>query len=169
MLQEVRKRVADPHATLDGFCALLLSSPRPAKKGKAAPTATGAGRHVRWKRGADYECVRPGLAFANAAALDAAWAARALTLEHVYLMRHHEADALAQRSQLNPLWEALYYLSDERQFFRVQKCHLRYMYESAGRTNKALAWSVEECEVMGKRILVPYWVDRYAFSALKIK
>lgn len=174
MLSEVRKRIADPHATLDGFCALLLTSPRPAKRGKATVVEKGAGRHVRWRRGADYECVKPGLAFANAAALDAAWAARAVTLEHVYLMRHHEADVLTQRSQLNPLWEALYYLSDERQFVRVQKKHLHYLYQCAGRTDKTLAWSVREEEVLGNegkvvRVALPYWPDRHAFSVLKIK
>jgi len=159
-LAEVRKRLADPHASLDGVCGLLnrAASAVPAKRVKVKM----AGRHVRWNRGDDYECMVQGREFANATELDAAWASRTIALTDMYLMRHREAEALGKRSQLNPQWEALYYLREERHFVRVQKCHLRYVYDREGRTNKNLAWTM-----LNERS--PYWVDRHAFSVLKIK
>lgn len=159
MLAEVRKRLADPHVSLDNVCGLLSpsSAAQPTKRRRREST----GRHVRWQRADDYECVSRGARdFCNAAELDAAWLARTLTLADMYLMRHREADALGKRSQLNPIWEALYRVGD--QWVRVQKCHLRHAYLQAGRRDKALAWST--CADA-----TPYWVDRHAFSVLNIK
>lgn len=159
MLVEVRKRLADPHASLDSVCGILSATAAQPAQAKRRRESTG--RHVRWQRADDYVCVERGARdFCTAAELDAAWVARSLTLGDMYLMRHREADALGKRSQLNPIWEALYRVGD--QWVRVQKCHLRHAYEQAGRRDKALAWTLTEAGM-------PYWVDRHAFSVLKIK
>lgn len=163
MLAEVRKRLADPHASLDAICGLLdpdaAAADAPAAAHRAAKRV--AGRHVRWQRVNDYECVVRGREFANAAELDAAWAERSITLQDMFWVRNRQADALGKRTQINPHWEALYYLSDEQHYVRVQKCHLRHAYNAAGRTDKALAWTMVQD--------LPYWIERHAYSVLKIK
>lgn len=166
MLAEVRKRLADPHTSLDGLCELLAAAPAPKR---AMEKKAKAGRHVRWQRDNDYEGVIRGREFANATELDAAWDAKKITLADVWLVRHHEAHKLGKRSQLNPQWEALYYLADQRHYVRVQKCHLRYLYDQAGRVDRTLAWTMLQHEEKKNPVFVPYWVDRHAFSVLKIK
>jgi hypothetical protein len=165
MFADVRSLFGNPRASIDEICSALRAT-QPRGGAKRAKTTAKTGRHVRWTRSAEYACVARGRDFANAAELDERWAAGDISLADMYIFHHCEADKLAERSQVNPLWEAVYYLSDSHHYVRVQKCHLRYAYEQAGRTDKALAWSVDERE---DGSTVPYWVDRHAFSVLKIK
>lgn len=164
MLSEVRKRFSAPGVSLDELCTALRGPAHSASPKRAKTQEASAGRHVRWLRAADYVCIVRGRDFANAAELDARWRASDISLDDMYIFHHREASRLATRNQFNPLWEALYYLSDCHQFVRVQKCHLRDIYEKAGRTDKALAWTTLNSEPP-----VAYWVDRHAFSVLKIK
>lgn len=175
MLAEVRKRFIAPGGSVDDLCVL----PGGAGAGAGGGGAGGGGgskktkpnpvrsktRHVRWTRGSEYVFVgERGRDFCNLEELNAKWEAGEITLADMWVVRHKEAARLGARSQLNPLWEALYYVADAKQFYRVQKCHLRWAYERAGRTDAALAWST-----LSDAPDVCYWCDRHAFSMLKIK
>lgn len=163
-LERVRQRVSDPHASLDSLCNALLMHHKGQPKHKRQKLAgdiaiAKCGRHVQWHRAADYVCVAEGRPFANAADIDARWAAGDITLADMYIFKHCDAGVL-KRSQVNPVWEAVYLVSDRNHYVKVQKCHLRQAYERAGRTDASAAWTADP---------LPYWVDRHAFSVLKIK
>lgn len=117
------------------------------------------GRHVVWRAASLYRCIRPGTrTFANEREIDELYAAKALDEAHFWLFQH--CDPQAKRSEITPLYEAVYKCGDDGCLVLTQKCHLMQAYVRAARTKSEAMWDVLPS---GE----PYWVDRYAFRKAK--
>jgi hypothetical protein len=140
------------------------------KKQKVSPTSStsssgggggGGGRHVKWtdQQHSNYTVIKPGIPFKNTADIEHAFEQGLLQDDsHMYLVRHKNY-AMMQRNKNVPVYEALYWLSEEERFVLVQKCHLKHMYACMGKTDTKKAFEEE--------LLLPYWVDRFLYSKIK--
>lgn len=136
-----------------------LHSLRRTKK-KAAPAAAplAHGRHVKWAHAHLYEQVRAGIPIASQQALREMALQKTITEAHFFIFRHRTP--LVHRSKLMPRYEAAYWCEADQAWLLVQKGHMRTAYRNARRVQRALAWTMVDGNL-------PYWVDRYAFSAEK--
>jgi hypothetical protein len=117
-----------------------------------------AGRHVAWapREGRDV-CVQRGRrAFESEAAIDAAFRARELAEEDLYVFFNGDA---AERNEEVPRYEGVFAVSNGGGFRKAKKAHMKLVY--AGRTDRSRMWHVDPTTN------VPYWVDRYAFCKMR--
>jgi hypothetical protein len=136
------------------------------KRAKVAPgpcgAGSGAGRHVKWYDPQNnYAVIKQGIPFKTIADIEHAFEQGLLQDEsHFYLVRHKNY-AMMQRNKNVPVYEALYWLSEEERFVLVQKCHLKHVYAQLGKTDvKQATIEVQDGEQ-------PYWVDRFLYSKIK--
>ena len=136
------------------------------KRAKVSPSAParggaggGAGRHVKWHDPQNnYSVIKQGIPFKTTADIEHAFEQGLLQDEsHFYLVRHKN-HAMMQRNKNVPVYEALYWLSEEERFVLVQKCHLKHVYARLGKTD------VKQALDNGEQ---PYWVDRFLYSKIK--
>lgn len=127
--------------------------------GKKSFITRSGGRHVVWKMAPFYDCIRPGSKiYASDAEINEIYKQKLIDESYFWIFRHK--DTRVQRSEITPLYEALYKRADG-QYVIVQKCHLAQAYNRAKRTRHDQMW-----ELVGDD---PYWVDRYAFRKTKQK
>ena len=133
---------------------LLLTPPAPSGVAKK-------GRHVKWHLDpASYELIKQGIPLSSTRAIEQMYQLGEIRDDsHIYIFRHTNFK-LMERNQNVPMYEAVYWLSEEERYVKVQKCHLKQMYAAMGKTNTKMAHFVDE---MG----MPYWVDRFIFSKIK--
>ncbi len=112
-------------------------------------------RHVAWDpQGAHYTLLRPGIAVANEAEIDAILREGRCHESYFYIHRHHDWRAM-ERNAFVPVYEASYYCSESNKYVVAQKLHMKQAYGNANRNDAARATTLMTDEV-------PYWVDRYA-------
>lgn len=128
------------------------------KKQHRTSRAKAVGRHVKWAHAHLYEQVRAGIPIASQEALKQLVEQKAVTEAHFFIFRHRTR--LVSRSSRMPRYEAVYWCQQDQTWLLVQKGHMRIAYRAALRSKRALAWTMIDEHL-------PYWVDRYAFSAEK--
>lgn len=132
------------------------------KRAKVSPSGgAGGGRHVKWHDPQNnYSVIKQGIPFKTTVDIEHAFEQGLLQDEsHFYLVRHKN-HAMMQRNKNVPVYEALYWLSEEERFVLVQKCHLKHVYARVGKSDASKAVEVHDGEQ-------PYWVDRFLYSKIK--
>lgn len=138
---------------------------RQSKTKKRPRTKEANSRHVAWtaQDQEQYQLIRSGIPFESRAQIDAAYEAHELRESHFDIWVHRDPNI--QRNPTVPKYEATYRIAplgaQKPDYARVKKCHLKAIYQAAGRSSHSQIWHVDS--VTG----LPYWVDRYAFSKLK--
>ena len=112
------------------------------------------GRHVIWKAIDDYVCVKRGIHLKNELDIETKFHEGTLTEEHLFIYKHKNSADMERNAAL-PVYEGVYFCTDNGVFFRSQKCHLKAIYSK--KNNGKLAWTVDEQGI-------PYWVDRFLMT-----
>jgi ATP-dependent Zn protease len=116
-------------------------------------------RNVEWIHYHKYTQVKAGIPMETEAQIKLLFENKEINEDHLYIFRNN--DPAVQRNIVMPLYEAVYWCNERKQWLIVQKSHLKIAYKNAGKTARSSMWNMDS-------INVPYWVDRYAFCVNRI-
>ena len=125
-----------------------------ARSNKSSPSVRD-GRHVVWRPGEKYTCIRQGRPIQDETHAKKLLDAHQTDESYFYIFR--SVDPNVQRNPNVPKYEAAYFCSERNYYIRVQMCHLKQAYANAQRTDLSRAFSLMDDGT-------PYWVDRFAVS-----